>query len=502
MTVIDLKDGQAGLPVENSSKSYWHSQPSEKLIGHRTTADLPSSADVVIVGSGISGAIAAHTLREKRSDLNIVMLEAREACWGATGRNGGHCQPAIYAAASPNISHFELQTYLYLKELVETHSIPCDWKTTTSVHAYYSASLFANAQATVERLKESYPDLAVKDAVITKESGGRLPWATADKNVTLEDLRAPNADGAIVQLHAASLWPYKLVAFVLERLLATSGATNGDFNLHTTTPVVSLQKLEARSTNSNEGQPAWIVHTPRGQIAAKHVLLATNAYTSYLLPQFSDLIVPIRGQVSALKPPQEPTLDEAPLDIEHTYYIVGETSHNPLHRDDYLIQRPAPDAELILGGGRQFAKGLAVGVWDDSTVEEPVGTWLKESLPQALNLSLRNEGEKASRQTLDATYEWTGIMGYSRDAHPWVGEVPVSLGGGDGLHIAAGYTGHGMPNAALCGKAAADLILGVEKVDIPPEYVLSEERVKAARLRDTVAVAEEKGSLIFTLNSW
>jgi NADPH-dependent 2,4-dienoyl-CoA reductase/sulfur reductase-like enzyme len=81
-----LVDGQAGLPVANSTRSYWHKEPSERLLGHRTTDELPSHADVVIVGSGITGAIAAHTLKQRRPELKVVMLEAREACWGATGR--------------------------------------------------------------------------------------------------------------------------------------------------------------------------------------------------------------------------------------------------------------------------------------------------------------------------------------------------------------------------------------------------------------------------------
>lgn len=86
MTEPQLLPGQSGLPVPNPTKSHWHKDPSEKLFGHRTTADLPHSADVVIIGSGITGAIAAHTLKARRPELNVVMLEAREACWGATGR--------------------------------------------------------------------------------------------------------------------------------------------------------------------------------------------------------------------------------------------------------------------------------------------------------------------------------------------------------------------------------------------------------------------------------
>lgn len=88
MTATKEIPGQSGLPTTHSTKSFWHSEPSKILLGHRTTKHLPSSADVVIIGSGIAGTSAAHWLREhvNGKDLNVVMLDAREACWGATGR--------------------------------------------------------------------------------------------------------------------------------------------------------------------------------------------------------------------------------------------------------------------------------------------------------------------------------------------------------------------------------------------------------------------------------
>lgn len=81
-------DAPSGLPTPNSLNSFWHSQPSEALLGHRTTDDLPETADVLIVGSGITGAFAAWFLKENGigDGESVVMLEAREACWGATGR--------------------------------------------------------------------------------------------------------------------------------------------------------------------------------------------------------------------------------------------------------------------------------------------------------------------------------------------------------------------------------------------------------------------------------
>lgn len=82
------QSGRASLPTHHSTKAFWHSEPSSTLLGHRTTSTLPTTADIVIIGSGICGASAAFHLRERfgAENLDVVMLEAREACWGATGR--------------------------------------------------------------------------------------------------------------------------------------------------------------------------------------------------------------------------------------------------------------------------------------------------------------------------------------------------------------------------------------------------------------------------------
>lgn len=83
-----MKHSRSSLPTPMSTNSFWHSEPNNFLIGHRTTADLPPEADVVIVGSGITGASAARFLAEdeRARGKRLVLLEAREACWGATGR--------------------------------------------------------------------------------------------------------------------------------------------------------------------------------------------------------------------------------------------------------------------------------------------------------------------------------------------------------------------------------------------------------------------------------
>ncbi|KAF4464001.1 fad dependent oxidoreductase [Fusarium albosuccineum] len=432
-----------------STKSYWHREPSEKLLGHRTTAELPATADVVVVGSGITGAFAARELIG--GGKKVVLLEAREACWGATGRNGGHCQPFIYAA-KPAVSRFELGTYNFLKDLVAKNKISCDWETVGGVHVLPSKEVLDLVSKHLDRLKRDHPDLADQAKIVT------------DKE-ELQKLRVPAAFAAVYQPNAAKLWPYKLVAWVLERLLDEHDASV--FNLQTKTPVDHLQRVGA----------TWILHTPRGQIAARSVVLATNAYTSHLLPKLSGFLVPVRGQVCALTPPA----DSSPLEHSH----VWET---PDGGDDYLVQRPS--GELILGGERLGVPDCQVGLSRDDTFDPVVGQRLRAALHGAVKL---NPPGQADDPTLPATYEWTGIMGYSRDGYPWVGRVPTSLGGEDGLWISAGYTGHGMPVAARCAIAVAHEMLGWKKdIELPAEYRIGDGRADRARVMVIPSTLEEE----------
>ncbi|VUC24725.1 unnamed protein product, partial [Clonostachys rosea] len=135
MTAIKLQDGQSGLPSPQSTSSFWHSEPSSKLLGHRTTPQLPAEADVVVVGSGITGTFAARELVSQ--GRGVVLLEAREACWGATGRNGGHCQPMVYLS-KPEVARFELDTYHFLRNIIEYNKVPCSWATVGGVHGVMS----------------------------------------------------------------------------------------------------------------------------------------------------------------------------------------------------------------------------------------------------------------------------------------------------------------------------------------------------------------------------
>ena len=75
------------LPSTNPTISYWQSPPSQ-LADVRSTPGLPHCTSTVIIGSGITGVSIAHKLLQRDPSANVLMLEARQACSGATGRNG------------------------------------------------------------------------------------------------------------------------------------------------------------------------------------------------------------------------------------------------------------------------------------------------------------------------------------------------------------------------------------------------------------------------------
>lgn len=323
--------------------------------------------------------------------------------------------------------------------MITENNIPCDWTTTGVVHSLTTERELKAVKENLQLLKQHHPDLADLVSLFTDQAD-------------LDDLRVPNASGATLRPNAAKVWPYKLVAWILEQLLQS-----GNLNLQTLTPVTYVQKV---------GEESWAIHTARGQIVSKNVLIATNGYTSHLLPKMTGLITPIRGQVCALRPPD----DAAPT--PHTYGWVANG------QEDYFIEI-GKENTIVFGGERLSVPGGGEGVSADDEIDPALSENLRRAC--AHNIKLRPLGKKEP-ELLHAKYEWTGIMGFSKDGYPWVGQVPESLGGGNGLWVCAGFTGHGMPVAARCAIAAVEKMVGLEKgVDLPREFVASDQRASTAR---------------------
>jgi glycine/D-amino acid oxidase-like deaminating enzyme len=150
---------------------------------------------------------------------------------------------------------------------------------------------------------------------------------------------------------AGHVWPYKMVMHLLQLVV------NRGVNLQTNTPVVCVSK--SPDTNGR-----WIITTSRGAIKANKVVFATNAYTSSILPQFTQKIVPVRGICSYINTPS--SSERGPF-LPYTYSI----RHGP-SLYDYLI--PRHDGSIIVGGAKgSFWSDTKwwYGVSDDSKMIEP-----------------------------------------------------------------------------------------------------------------------------------
>jgi len=465
-----------GFPSKRWSNSFWHSEPSSKLLGYRSTANIPEHADVVIVGSGITAAGAAWRLLRgspkmangRTDSFSVIMLEAREACWGATGRNGGHCFPIVYDhPEDPRIGNFELANLRAIEALIRELDIDCEYHPQSSVRALYSDS----------DLGETIRALAVLEA---NDAGLAEHARLVTDSAELNRLRVPLAKGATVSNAAARLWAYKFVARILEELVFPPAGNRqySSLNLQTNTPVTSLYQAEKEDLLLTGKRLMWKLTTPRGVITAPRVILATNGYASALLPEFSDVIIPCRGQAAALLPPSDASGKKR---LNSNYIFAGQGFY------DYLVQRSDEQGgHLIFGGG---CETWGLGSADDSVIDNETAMYLRRRLKDHLGLSKTSDSIKTG---LDASHQWTGIMGYSRDGIPWVGPVPSR----PGVFIAAGYTGNGMPNAFLCGHAVAAMVTsdlqGLDQeavvlaavenseIGLPRAYLVSRQRIEEA----------------------
>lgn len=282
----------------------------------------------------------------------------------------------------------------------------------TGCRTFWTEPLAKTAADDVRDLKRDAPELGKEVTVIDDEEELRMH-------------RVNGAPGATLTACAGSLWPYKLIAFILEKLIK-----DGCLNLQTKTPVTKIEPCTDDARGSTSG-PRQILHTPRGIIKARHVILATNGYTSHLLPEFADLIVPGRGIMTALLPPFKSKR------LENSYGFVGALGGSPVH-DDYLNQRPFsgvlnPSGQLMFGGGYAGKNLNMIGETDDSVLDEGSTKYLREALLKLLIIG----GETDGLQELEATHQWSGIWGTSKDHHPWVGAVPER----PGVWLAGGYSG-------------------------------------------------------------
>ncbi|KAJ3573950.1 hypothetical protein NPX13_g4519 [Xylaria arbuscula] len=416
------------LPRDNPTRSYWQIDVDE-IADLRSTESLPEKADTVIIGSGITGAAVAFNLLSNGAK-NIVMIEARQACSGATGRNGGHTKAASYTTfphhqhehgteTAVKIARLELANIRAVHAFAREYGIDCDSNPCSTTDVIYDATQWISAQGAVRTLQEAMPG---DDAsVYTFHS----PEEVREKYYCGKGGDEGVCGG--ISYEAGSINAYKFTIGVLKLCLEKG------LNLQTNTTVTGVNKLD-------EG--GYKADTPRGTIVARRVVMATNGYTAHLLKKFQGHIVPLRGHVTA----QRPGLNMPKGGLANTYTFSYGKGY------DYMIPRPPGskfEGDIIIGGRLISAadEGLfEYGTTDDTTEDEDTMRALGNTLPQYFGDNWGSDHPDGRTRM-----QWTGIMGYGPDGLPFVGEMPREKD----LWVAASFQGHGM---VMCWKSAKALV--------------------------------------------
>ncbi|WWC66135.1 uncharacterized protein I206_100035 [Kwoniella pini CBS 10737] len=456
-SALEGKPIKTGRPLETGmSLSLWlQTVRNNPLLNHRTTEDLPQSADVVIIGSGATGSLTALSLLQSPNPpKSIVLLEAREMCSGATGRNAGHCKPDQWRGFSKYAQAFgpdeaikilknEQQTWESLVSYVRTHKVDCDLWAGKTFDVYMTEEVAKLAEKTITEYKAAGGDVSKIDVITDPAEAERISRIRGAK--------------ALYAWNASTLHPWKLVAHVNKQSLALG------LNLQTWTPVTKV------SGSAND----WTVHTERGNIKTPIVIHATNAYAGALLPETRGGIKPTPHMCNKVLPPSTFAGSDS---LQNSYAVIYPTG-------TYTINsRPTSDGILLFGGAAPnqsklldyVAKDQKRRIDDSLTDFEPVTEAVRTLGTEGFEW---DEPKRGSKVLYD--YAWSGIIGRSADQVPFIGEVPEKKG----QWICAGHNGHGMARIFTCAPALAKLVQGATWADagLPNCFQVTKERLEKYR---------------------
>ncbi len=383
---------------------WWHSVGGPPPA--RAALPGPVEADVAIVGAGFTGLWTAYYLKRARPSLRVVVLEAEQAGFGASGRNGGWLSgffsgpPRAYGSGYEALQRAMFATVEEVAAVLAEHAIDADL-------VMGGTLTVALDRAQLVRLREAI-------AGGRRHGLGEEDLRELSPAELAERVRVAGAAGAGFSPHVARVHPVKLVL----GLAATVEALGVEIHEHT--PVTEIAPGRAA--------------TPRGEVRAGWVVRATEGYTASL-----------RGQRRALVPMNSSMIVTEPLPAEAWEQIGwagAETIGDGAHVYAYL-QRTS-DGRIAIGGrGVPYRYGSRTDGRGD-TAERTVASLrakLAAMFPAAAGAEI--------------AHAWSGVLGVPRDWAPAVVADPAR-----GLAYAGGYVGEGVAAANLAGRTLRDLILG------------------------------------------
>jgi glycine/D-amino acid oxidase-like deaminating enzyme len=279
-----------------------------------------------------------------------------------------------------------------------------------------------------------------------------------------------NAVGTITH-SAGAFWPYRLMTSLFARMLEKH---RGGFSIETNTPVSSISY-----DNTKNAQYPYTLVTPRGTIRAKTVIHCTNGWAGHLIPNLRGKIFSLRGTMSTQAAgPNLPHVGDRTSwsTFDRPQYDPADGSFTS---NFYYITQNAKTGDVFVGGEKSRPEDLLTS--DDTKISP----WSEKNLRTILPKIFRKGWEESEVPLVRQI--WSGVMGFTLDHMPIVGQLPASVTGrdGGGEWIAAGYNGMGMPLCWGCGEAVAKMVLGRDKEVhqwLPSSFLAKNERLENPRV--------------------
>ena len=395
--------------------SFWQ----YKYGDYMPNAALPAGTydvDVLVVGAGFTGLTAAREVKKDNPDKNVMVLEAREIGFGASGRNGGFnmtlfgLEPEVTVLRWGRKKAADAQVYIkravaYVKDLIETHNLDSDYEHTGMWRVAYSPQQ-------EKRLKKTYDLLTA----ITEPGA----YAYYGRDEIRAKVNIPEARAAIVETETGILDPCKHVR-ELKRLAQDVGA-----DIYENTAVTDIQKVGGKT----------VVTTADATVVCKKLVLATNAWT-HTVPG-----------------PRKVRNRQTPV---WTYQIVTE----PLTEDEWAKLNWSD--RFSIEDNRQLVHYLRITKCGRITVggndieieyrRDEMDLWHSARCWQRLEDHFRWMFPSLKHKKVD--YKWGGAVSVNLDQTPEI----AFIGNRDIIH-ASGCIGHGVSLTQLNGRLIADLIAG------------------------------------------
>lgn len=351
------------------------------------------TADVCVIGGGLAGLTTALEL--SRRGKKVVLLEAKQLAWGASGRNGGFVSNGF----AEGIENIQKRVGLEAARALYSLSRHGSEYVRREIEAGDPAVKMGEAWIVALRHRDHGSLKSYRDK-LARDYDEDFQFLSIEQ--TREKLNSVRYFESISNPRALHFHPLKY-ALMLARAAAEAGAS-----LHENSRAQLVQK------NGSE----WRVRCADGEVAAQHVVHCVSSLDRTIHKASGRAVLPVATYVAVTEPLIQ--------DGVRTSAAVADT-------------RRAGNYYRLIDGARLLWGGRIT-----TQMSEPA------RLAEEMKIDMLATYPQLGNPRID--YSWAGLMGYALHKMPLIGRDT------EGQWFATAFGGHGMNTTAMAGQLLARAI--------------------------------------------